>query len=223
MSLLLIFSLIAQLGANSGGHSSSGPVINIDVPVLSVTGYGTKTTAVKASEYKIILYADAHSEDQEEARKKADDLRKEVIKKTKKLGGSEDDVVLTNLNLLEPIEEDPYYRVEQDIQIWLKDVSDINKVKEGYLLIEGVQIGSVTPIIAEMNDYTPAIEKARKDAISSAKKEAHALASELGVILGEPVYITENIIYPSYSGYESAEESNITVSVTLCYEIIYKK
>jgi len=64
MSLLLIFSLIAQLGVNSGGHSSSGPVINIDVPVLSVTGYGTKTTAVKASEYKIILYADAHSEDQ---------------------------------------------------------------------------------------------------------------------------------------------------------------
>lgn len=220
MSLLFVLTLIAQIGT---GAYNPGPTISIEKPVLSVTGTGTAITSVKATEYKIILYADTYSEVEEEARENAEEMRKEIIKKTKKLGGKENDVVLTNLNTLEPIEGDPYFRVEQDIQIVLKNVSDINKAKEKYLLLSGVQIGSVTPVISEKSDYAPSIEKARKDAIKNAKEEAKALAAETGVILGEPIYISENILYPTFTGAETAEESEITVSVTICYEMIYMK
>ena len=102
-------------------------------------------------------------------------------------------------------------------------MKDINKVKEQFLLIDGVQIGSLTPIIKEAANYAPAIKKARKDAIKNAQEQAKALASEVGVILGDLLYITENITYPTYSGYETVTESDVTVSVTMYYEMIYKK
>ena len=220
MPLLLILSLIAQTGT---GISTTLSNIIIDKPALSVTGQGKALISVKATEYKIILYADTYAENAEESRETAESIRKAIIKATKKQGGKEKDVVLTNLNTLEPIEEDPYFRVEQDVQIWLKNVKDINKTKEKYLLIEGVQIGSVTPVIGETSDYAPAIVKARKDAIKNAKLEAKALASEMDVLLGEPIYITEDIVYPTYTGYETSNESEITVSVTISYRMIYKK
>lgn len=220
MSLLLILSLIAQTGTAFYG---AGPNITIDRPMLSITSQGKAQTSVKATEYKIILYADTYAEEEAAAREAAESMRATIVKATKELGGKEKDVVLTNLNTLEPIEEDPYYRVEQDVQIWLKNVKDINKTKEKYLLIEDVQIGSVTPIIGETSDYAPAIAKARKDAIKNAKEEAKALAAEMDVMLGEPIYITENIIYPTYTGYEAVEQSEVTVSVTIYYVIIYKK
>ncbi len=220
MLSLLILSLVAQTGA---GIYNTGPAISIDKPVLSITSQGRASISVKATEYKIILYADSYAEEENEAKENAESMRKAIVKATKKIGGKEKDVVLTNLNSLEPIEGDPYYRVEQDIQIWLKKVKDINKIKETYLLIEGVQIGSATPVISETSDYTPAIIKARKDAVGNAKQEAEALASEMRVVLGEPIYITENIVYPTYTGYETSEESHITVSVTIYYEMIRQK
>ncbi len=199
------------------------PNITIDKPALSVTGQGKALISVKATEYKIILYADTYAENAKESREAAESMRKAIIKATKELGGKEKDVVLTNLDTLEPIEEDPYFRVEQDVQIWLKNVKDINKTKEKYLLIEDVQIGSVIPVIGETSDYAPAIVKARKDAIKNAKLEAKALASEMDVLLGEPIYITEDIVYPTYTGYETSNESEITVSVTIFYGMVYKK
>lgn len=220
MPLLLILSLIAQTGSQIHG---TVPNITIDKPALSVTGQGRASISVKTSEYNIILYADTYAEDEKESREVAESMRKAIIKATKELGGKEKDVILTNLNTLEPIEEDLYFRVEQDIQIWLKNVKDINKTKEKYLLIDGVQIGSVIPVIGETSDYAPAIVKARKDAIKNAKLEAKALASEMDVLLGEPIYITEDIIYPTYTGYEASNESEITVSVTIFYGMIYKK
>ncbi len=220
MSLLLMLLLIAQ--TNPALHNTA-PNIIFDRPILSVTSQGKALISVKATEYKIVLYADTHAEDEEGARESAESMREAIIRVTKELGGKEKDVVLTNINTLQPIEGDPYYRVEQDIQIWLKKIKNINKAKEKFLLIEGIQIGSITPVITEMSEYTPAIVKARKDAIKNAKDEAHALASEMGVLLGEPVYITENIIYPTYTGYGMSEESEIIVSVTIYYGIIYKK
>jgi len=220
MPLLLILSLIAQTGSQIHG---TVPNITIDKPALSVTGQGRASISVKVSEYNIILYADTYAEDKQESKEAAESMRKAIIKATKELGGKEKDVILTNLNTLEPIEEDPYFRVEQDIQIWLKNVKDINRTKEKYLLIDGVQVGSVTPVIGETSDYAPAIVKARKDAIKNAKLEAKALASEMDVLLGEPIYITEDIIYPTYTGYEASNESEITVSVTIFYGMIYKK
>ena len=72
-------------------------------------------------------------------------------------------------------------------------------------------------------DFKPAIKKARADAIENAKEEAKALASDMGVILGEPIFISENITYPTYSGYETSEEAEITVSVSIYYAMTYKK
>jgi uncharacterized protein YggE len=220
MALLLILSLLAQTGA---GISPTTPIFTINRPILSVTSQGSASTSVKATEYKLILYADTHAEGEDEAREAAESMRKDIVKTVKELGGKEKDVIMTNLNTLEPIEGDPYYRVEQDIQVWLKKVKDISKVKEKFLLLEDVQIGSATPVISETAEFEPAIKKARKDAIKNAKKEAKALAKETGVLLGEPVYITENITYPTYTGYESAEESQIVVTVTIYFEMTYRK
>jgi uncharacterized protein YggE len=220
MSLILILLLIGQTGA---GTYAQMPDISIDKPVLSVTGMGSVPTAVKATQYKIILYADTYAEKQEEASGTAESMRNSIIKATKELGGTEKDVTLTNLNTLEPVEGDLYHRVEQDIQILLKMVKDIGKVKEKFLLIKDVQIGSVTPIVGEEADYSPAVKKARIKAIKNAKQEAQDLASEVGVLLGEPIYISETIIYPTFTGYETAEEAQVSVSVTMYYVMIYKK
>ena len=220
MSLLIILSLIVQTGT---GIYTTLPSITIDKPALSVTGQGNALITVKATEYKIILYADTYAENAKESREAAESMRKAIIKATKELGGKEKDVVLTNLNTLEPIEEDPYFRVEQDIQIWLKNVKDINKIKETYLLIDGVQIGSATPVIDESADCSPAIKKARVDALKNAKREAKELAAEMEVLLGDPIFISENIVYPAYTGYETSEEAEIVVSITIYYGIVYKK
>lgn len=220
MVLLLVVSLFAQTGATV---YENVPSIHFDRPLLSVSCQGKASIAVPATEYKIILYADSHAEDTKEARKSADVIRGKIIQATKELGGKEDDVVITNLNVLPPIEGDQYYRVEQDIQIWLKGIKDINKAKEKFLLIEGIQIGSLTPIISEVMEYTPAITKARKDAVKNAREEAQALAAEIGVSLGEPFYIHENIEYPTYAGYETSGDAEIIVSVTIYYQMIYRK
>lgn len=220
MSILLIVSFIAQYGT---GMVSSGPNISIDTPALSVTGQASAALGVQATEYKIILYADTYASEEKEALAASEDIREEIIRVTKKIGGKKKDVVLTSRNTLEPIDGDPYFRVEQDIQIWLKNVKDINKIKETYLLIDGVQIGSATPVIDKSVDYGPAIKKARVDALKNVKQEAKDLAFEMGVLLGEPIFIAENIVYPIYTGYETSEETEISVSVTIYYAITYKK
>lgn len=220
MSILLILSLITQCGT---GACTNNPGITIDTPALSVTGQGNAALGVQATEYKIILYADTYASEEEEALNISEEMREEIIDVTKKIGGKKKDVVLTNRNTMEPIEGDPYYRVEQDIQIWLKNVKDINKIKETYLLIDGVQIGSCTPVMNKTTDFSPAIKKARADALTSAKEEAQALATDMGVILGEPIFISETITYPTYTGYESSEEAEIIVMVTIYYAMTYKK
>jgi uncharacterized protein YggE len=215
MSLVLILSLICQTYQGSG--------ITFDRSVLSVTGQGMASMATQATKYEIVLYADAYAEEETEAKEMAEAMKKEIIKVVKKLGGKEDDVVLTNINTLEPIEEDPSYGIEQDIQVWLHKVKNIDKVKEQFLLIDGVSIGSLIPLIGETADYGPAIKKARKEAVKNAKEQAQALASEMGVVLGELLYVAEDITYPTYTGYETSSDSEITVSVTIYYEMLYKK
>ncbi len=220
MSILLILSLITQCAS---GICNSNPGITIDTPALSVTGQGSASVDVQATEYGIILYADTYAEKEKDALDASEKMREDIIDVTKKIGGKKKDVVLTSRNTMEPIEGDPYYRVEQDIQISLKNVKDISKIKETYLLIDGVQIGSCTPVIPENADYSPAIKKARITALKNAKEEAQALAAEMDVMLGEPIFISENITYPSYTGYETSEQAEIIVSVGIYYAIIYKK
>jgi uncharacterized protein YggE len=150
-------------------------------------------------------------------------MKDEILTRTKTLGGSEKNMTLINLTTLEPIENDPYYRVEQDIQIHLSNVKDINKVKEQYLTINGVQIGSVTPVMEEMSDYSPAVARARQAAVKNAKDAAAALVIEMNVVLGEPVYVAEQIAYPMPGAYEGSGAGEIIVTVTVCYEMIQKK
>ena len=216
MTILLVASLFAQ--ACGGGCTQT-----FDKPVLSVTGQGVVVSDVKATDYTLILYADTYAAEEEEARNKADIMKKEIEKTAKKLGVKEDDIVLTNINVLEPIEDDPYYRIEQDIQIFLTDMEDIDKAKEKFLSITGTSIGSVTPVIGESADYGPAVTQARAKAVVNAKTEAKELADAVGVMLGEPLYVSEEIMYPTYTGYETYEEANVTVYVTMIYEMIYKK
>lgn len=218
MNFIVILSMIAQ-----SGSSYPAPSVNIDEPVIQVTGTGNVSIGDQATAYDIILYADSYDEDEKAAREKAGDMKEEILKRTKTLGGTEKNMTLINLNTLEPIEDDPYYRVEQDIQILLHKPTDINKVKEQYLMINGVQIGSVTPVMGEMDDHAPAIARARQAAIRNAKDAATALAIEMNVVVGEPVYIAEHIAYPAPGAYEGTSTGAITVTVTVCYEMIKKK
>ena len=138
MVMLLVLFLTSQTSVSGYGSS---PTITIDRPMLSVTSTGTASISVRAQEYKIVLYADAFAEEETKAQESAESMRQAIIDVTEEFGGNEKDVVLTNLNSLQPIEADLYYRVEQDIQVWLKKIDDINKAKEAFLLIDGVQIG----------------------------------------------------------------------------------
>ena len=219
MHLLIMLSLFCQTAT---GYYPPATNITIDKPVIAVTGQGTSATAVTTAEYEITLYADTTAETESEAKNLAEVMRKDVINAVKELGGKEKDVVLTNISTVPPIETDPYYRVNQDLQVTLRNVKDINKVKEKFLLIGRIQIGTVTPIVKDKLSYEPAIEEARTSAIENAKKEANSLAAGMNVILGEPVYITESITYPYYAGYE-AGDNGLLVSVTVWYEMIYKR
>jgi uncharacterized protein YggE len=217
--MLLVFSLFMQAGT---GTSVTAPSITIDKPVLVATGVGRSTLSVDVSEYTVILYADVEDEDETAAAKAAERLRKEIIRAVKEAGGTEGDVVLTSSNTSAPIEGDPYFRITQDIKVMLRKVKDLDKAKEKFLLLSGVQLGSVTPTIEETADYMPAIAEARKTAVKNARDEASGLAAETGVMLGEPVYIGESIGYPYYSGYEAAA-SEVTVTVTIYYGIHYRR
>ncbi len=199
------------------------PVLNFDKPLLLATGIGYGTTSVKASTYEIILYADTYAEDENSARDKALAVRNQIKKIASEYGVKEEDIQLTNFNSLQPVADDPYYRVEQDLKISFKKPEKLSQFKSKILEISGVQIGSITPVIKGTTDYGPAIKKARKEAINSAYNEAKELAKGVGVLLGEPVFITEDINYPTYTGYEAPVEAKIKVKVSIYYNIIYKK
>jgi len=213
MSLFIILSLITQFNAGF----SSLPSIIFDKSVLLVTGEAKSLIAITASEYQIMLYADVSAEDENGAKAQADSLKDIVIKTVKQLGGKEKDIVVTNFNVLEPYEDDPLYRIEQDIQITMKKVKDINKIKEPFLLLEGVQVNSVTPLVTDTQDYSKAIISARKEAIKNARTQAQDLALEIGVSIGRPVYIAENVLYPEVG---ITADPRITVSITIYYEIV---
>jgi uncharacterized protein YggE len=131
--------------------------------------------------------------------------------------------MFTNVNIHGPIETDPYYRIEQDVEVMLDNVQNIHRIRHAFQTLEGVEIGSLTPIIRGTSSYLPAIEKARRDAIENAQEEAQALARAMNVVLGEPVYVAEEIEYPTFTGFEAPVETEIIVSVTIFFEMIYKK
>ncbi len=218
MNFIVLLSVIAQQGS-----IYPAPVVNIDRPVIQVTGTGAVSISDQTTTYEIILYADTFDEEKEGARKNADLMKDEILKKVKAMGGEEKNMTLINLNTLEPIENDPYYRVEQDIQILLHNVTDLNKAKEQFLMVDGVQIGSVNPVMDKTSDYTPVIAQARQMAVKNAGAAATALAGEMNVVLGEPVYVAEHITYPSSPEYEGSMNNQIIVTVTVCYEMIRKK
>lgn len=197
--------------------------INANKPTIAVTVDGYAESMIEAAEYEIILYADVDDKVEKTVKKEAQDLLAQIKKVVKSIGGKDSDVIITNSNTYEPIEGDPYYRIEQDVKISVKDVDDIDAIKGKFLEIDGVQIGSAAPIIPKDVDYTETISKARENAVSKAAEEAAALAKAFKVVLGEPLFITESIIYPYYDEYSATDSNRLTVKLTVYYEMIYRK
>lgn len=219
MSTLLITLLLAQIGAST--HTT--PVVQFDRPIISVTGKGIATSSAVATDYRLVLFSGVYAEQESEARESADLIKREILKTIQDLGASEGNVMFTNVNVHEPIESDPYYRIEQDIEVALDNIQNIHRIRQAFQTLEGVEIGSLTPVISGMSSYGPAIENARRDAIKNAKEEAQALAREMNVVLGEPIYVAEEIQYPTFTGFEAPVETEVVVLVTIFFEMIYKK
>lgn len=217
MVSMLVLLLYSQAG---NAYYAPAPTISIEKPVIAVTGIGRVSPSIETSEYTLVLYADVQHEDEAQAKALADQLRATIVGTLKQLGGKDDDVVLTSSTTSPPIQGDTYYRVAQDVQVNLHRVQDINKAKEKFLLIDGVQVGSVTPVIADAVDYSSGVSQARQDAIANARSEANELARFMNVRLGEPVYVSESVTYPSFD-YDYAN-SDVIVSVTIYYEIFLK-
>ncbi|HEX7319366.1 MAG TPA: SIMPL domain-containing protein [bacterium] len=226
-----LFTILIVLTAQTGTNSAPAVSLSYDKPVISVSGQGTSTTTFTTSEYQITLYADTAAGTEAEAKALAETMRQDIIKAVKEMGGKESDVVLSNINNVPPYETDPLYRINQDLYVTLRNVKDINKVREKFLLTTTAQIGSVMPVAEGKIDYGPAVAEARTAAMKNARDEASSLAQAANVILGEPLYISEQITYPYY--YNSSEygdyggsygtDSTVTVQVTVYYLMIYKK
>ncbi len=213
MDFLALFILLAQ--ANSPA--------NLNKPVIAVTVDGYAESGFESKDYEIILYADADDKVEKAAKKEAEEMYKEIKMTVVKMGGKEKDAAITNSNSYDPIEGDPYFRIEQDIKVMIYNSKDIDEVKSKFLEIDGIQIGSVTPIVPEDADYSVAIGIARKEAAGKAREEANELAKAFNVMIGEPVFITENIVYPGYDMYSDVTSEKLSVKLTVYYEMIYKK
>jgi uncharacterized protein YggE len=226
-----LFTLLIVLTAQTGSNSAPAVSVSYDKPVICVSGQGISATRFTTSEYQITLYADTAASTEVEAKAIAEAMRKDIIKAVKEMGGKEGDVVLSNISTVPPYETDPLYRVNQDLYVTLRNVKDINKVREKFLLTTTAQIGSVMPVAEEKTDYGPAVAEARTAAMKNARDEAGALAQAANVILGEPLYISEQITYPYYynsSGYDDyggsyGTDSTVTVQVTVYYLMTYRE
>jgi len=229
-----LFTLLIALTAQTGSNSAPAVSVSYDKPVICVTGQGTSTTTFTTSEYEITLYADTAAGTEAEAKAFAEAMRKDIIKAVKDMGGKENDVVLSNISTVPPYETDPLYRVNQDLHVTLKNVKNIDKVREKFLLTTAAQIGSVMPVVEDKIDFSPAVAEARNTAFKNARDEATALAEAAGVILGEPLYISEQVTYPYYYsstgsgaygdyGGDQGTDSVVTVQVTVYYLFSYKR
>src|SRR4030042_848850 len=213
MNSLALFILMTQMNSP----------MNISKPVISVTVDGYAESMFETNNYEIILYADVDDKVEKNAKKEAEDLKTAIKKAIKTMGGKENDATITNSNTYDPIEGDPYFRIEQDIKVMINNAKDIEEIKSKFLEIDGVQIGSVTPIVPEDIDYTEALKMSREDAVSKASEESMALAKAFKVMVGEPVFITESILYPNFDEYSTTTSGKLVVKMTVYYEMIYKK
>ncbi len=213
MQFLAVFMLFAQ---------ASSP-ISINKPAIAVTVDGYAESKFETKRYEIILYADVSEKTKNAAQKAGENLLVAIRKAVKALGGKDADVTITSTNTYDPIEGDPYFRIEQDIKVKIHEVGDIENVKSRFTEISGVQIGSVSPIIAENIDYTEAVLTARENAVTKAFEQAAALAGVFNVTVGQPLFVAESIVYPDHGQYAGANAGRLSVKLTVYYEMIYKK
>jgi uncharacterized protein YggE len=226
-----LFALLLGLTVQTPTYTAPAVSVSYDKPVICVTGQGTSATTFTTSEYEITLYADTAAGTEAEVKALAELMRKDIIKAVKELGGKESDVVLSNIRTVPPYETDPLYRVNQDLHITLRNVKDINKAREKFLLTTAARVGSIMPVAEEKIDYGPAVAEARLAAVKNAHDEAMGLAESANVTLGEPLYISEQITYPysydnsGYGDYGGAygTDSAVTVQVTVYYLMTYRK
>jgi len=125
------------------------------------------------------------------------------------------------------------YRVDQSLDVKIKNVEDAGKILAGVVQNGANQVGGINFVI---DDEDAVKREARKKAIDEAKTKAEQIAKDLGVDLVRIVSFNESGSEPIYARYDMMKaesaggvmapspeiptgENKITVSVSLTYEI----
>lgn len=166
------------------------------IPNVSVTGKGKVT--VVPDEVTITLGVNTEAKDAQTAKSENDKAIDAVLKFTKQMGISENNIKTqyVSLNKRTRYEEKvDYYAAQQTITIKLEDLDKYEKlvaglVEQGANTINGVDFSS-----SKMEEYQ---KKARTAAVNDAKEKAQQYAQVLGQSIGKAIAITESGT-PDYS------------------------
>lgn len=103
------------------------------------------------------------------------------------------------------------YQVTHSIRTVIRSIDQAGNIIQGAVVAGASQVSELTLINSNLDDLR---QQARDLAISQAKTKASAIASGLGVTLGNPVSFTESFIVPvSYQSSTTGAGANLQISV----------
>jgi uncharacterized protein YggE len=235
LGILLSAFLLAGCGSLAGSGDPS-------IPTISVTGYGEAAGTPDSARIQLgvnVVDSDV-GRAVEEANTTTDAVRAAVLA----LGVAERDVLTTNYNVWPEDRYDPQtgiptgervYRVESTLQIKTTDISGM-----GDLITAALDAGAnnIFGISFGLDETAALAAQARELAVADAEARAQQLTAELGLTLGEPLYISEGAVAGPYGPvYSLAEagyglggggggapinsgQATVTIQVNITYKIV---
>jgi uncharacterized protein YggE len=236
---------LAQNGGSTSGSGSGTGAVTLNVPNqqsgIWVNGQGKVTVAPDVAILQLGVQAQAASV--ADAQSQASTAMDKVMSALTGNGVAQKDIKTTYFNITQVTKWDDKtqtqvvigYQVSNTVTAKIRTLSKAGTVIDA-VAAAGGDLTRINGITFTLDDPTAAMKQARDLAMADAKAKAQQLASDGGVTLGKPTYISDNSYVPTPPMYAvpaakdaaagsvatpiSSGEMDITVNVQVTYAIV---
>ncbi|MBK9124132.1 MAG: SIMPL domain-containing protein [Chloroflexi bacterium] len=213
------------------------PVAAQDMPANTITVFGSAEAAGTPDQATLELGVDTFTTSVSEAFDASNETVRTIVAEIVALGVAEEDIQTANLSVYSTTRYTPEtgdqqgYQVSNTVRVLVRNVDLVDDI-----INTGIENGatSLYGLYFSVSDPAPLETIAREGAVAQARARAEALASLLGVQLGEVVSVREDFggsVPVFYAGMERAQgggggayvapgQTSVTVNVTLTFELV---
>ncbi|MEW6241026.1 MAG: SIMPL domain-containing protein [Chloroflexota bacterium] len=181
-------------------------IVQANERTITVAGEGE--IKVKPDRMKFVIVITTRQKELEPAKEENERIIQEVTKVLEDYGIAEDDIKMDFLRIKTDATQARVYNyiVEQDIQVTLRDLTQIEALFMDILKAGAIEIGQVSFQVSNIELFK---EQTLGLALQSAKRRAIVMARELGQDIGEPLSIQES---PNQSRSTNSYQGSITLT-----------